>query len=248
MKAIVLTYDRVRAIREHAILKYQQLWPDHPFLFRIPYQTLLPNPAPDREYVKTPPALKATTLNLLQDLDDEEWVFWCIDDKFPMAFDMPNVNALTAWVQGSVPDSVSAILFCRCCRLLHPEYLTGRRIVDPNGNVYLERKAYEQIWIPQFLRVKVIRHLFTSFPDEIPGAKLMDGYVRRLAKPASHQLYVTESNLAVFGESTRKGILTAVCYRSFLEQGLPLPDWHREVDPRGLVRGELPGFNPAALQ
>ena len=46
MKAIVLTFDRHRAITQHLMLQYQRLWPDHPFRFRIPYQHLH---APDTE-------------------------------------------------------------------------------------------------------------------------------------------------------------------------------------------------------
>jgi hypothetical protein len=33
MKAIVLTCDRYRALTEHMIRKYEELWPDHPFVF-----------------------------------------------------------------------------------------------------------------------------------------------------------------------------------------------------------------------
>ena len=40
IKAIVLTCDRWRAITRHLILKYERLWPDHPFIFHVPYQEL----------------------------------------------------------------------------------------------------------------------------------------------------------------------------------------------------------------
>ena len=40
IKAIVLTCDRFRAITRHLILKYERLWPDHPFVFHVPYQEL----------------------------------------------------------------------------------------------------------------------------------------------------------------------------------------------------------------
>src|SRR3954454_5179235 len=40
IKAIVLTCDRFRAITRHLILKYERLWPDHPFIFQVPYQEL----------------------------------------------------------------------------------------------------------------------------------------------------------------------------------------------------------------
>ena len=40
IKAIVLTWDRSRAITDHMILQYERLWPDHPFVFHIPFQNL----------------------------------------------------------------------------------------------------------------------------------------------------------------------------------------------------------------
>ena len=38
MYAIVLTYDDNHNIANHMIYKYTNLWPNHPFIFRIPYQ------------------------------------------------------------------------------------------------------------------------------------------------------------------------------------------------------------------
>src|SRR5205809_71793 len=35
IKAIVLTCDRWRAITRHVILKYERLWPGHPFVFHV---------------------------------------------------------------------------------------------------------------------------------------------------------------------------------------------------------------------
>jgi len=40
MKAIVLTCDKYRVLTEHMILKYDKLWSNHPFCFRIAYQDL----------------------------------------------------------------------------------------------------------------------------------------------------------------------------------------------------------------
>ncbi len=242
MKAIVLTHDRMRAVTEHMLFHYARLWPDHPFRFRIPYQTLSGPADPLREYVAAPAPIKQTVLTLLRDLDDEQWVYWCIDDKYPVAFDLRRVRQLTGWVLGDIPEAISGLVFCRCCKLLQDEYLTGAAITDPWGGVLLERSGYEQIWMPQFLRVKVIRHLFEAFPDEIPYAKVMDDLKQQVDKPASHRLYVVRDNAAMFGESTRRGVLTQVCHDSFVRYRLALPAWHREVDPKGLIRGELPGW------
>jgi hypothetical protein len=76
VKAIILTFDRYRAITEHMMLKYRELWPDHPFTFRIPYQRLDGSATKDREYVRTPDPIRETALTLLADLEDEECIHW----------------------------------------------------------------------------------------------------------------------------------------------------------------------------
>ena len=35
-----MTCDRYRAVTQHMILQYERLWPKHPFVFMVPYQTL----------------------------------------------------------------------------------------------------------------------------------------------------------------------------------------------------------------
>ena len=57
MKAIVLTFDRHRAITQHLILQYERIWPDHPFRFRIPYQQLRGPDSERVEYVESPPEI-----------------------------------------------------------------------------------------------------------------------------------------------------------------------------------------------
>src|SRR5436305_13654511 len=82
IKAIVLTCDRYRAITQHLIFQYHRLWPDHPFVFHIPYQELGGEDTERIKYRQAPSDIKATVLHLLADIDDEEWVYWSVDDKY----------------------------------------------------------------------------------------------------------------------------------------------------------------------
>jgi len=72
MKAIVLTFDRHRAITQHMILQYKRVWPDHPFCFRIPYQNLGGINSDQLQYLRTPGEtpedIPAAVLELLADL------------------------------------------------------------------------------------------------------------------------------------------------------------------------------------
>jgi hypothetical protein len=120
MKAIVLTYDRHRAITEHMILQYERLWPDHPFVFRVPYQNLRGTDSERIKYLKAPggkPAdIPATVLQLLADVDDDEWVYWCMDDKYPIRLATEKIARLVSHAIQS--PKMSGLLFCRCRQLL----------------------------------------------------------------------------------------------------------------------------------
>ena len=238
MKAIVLTFDRSRIITEHMILQYARHWPEHPFVFHIPYQHEDARGEDDarRRYLRTPRAIKATVLALLAGLDDNEWVYWCIDDKFPVQLEIAAIASMGA----ELAADMDGLLFCRCRETLHdPAALLPHTRTDAAGRVYLERRSWHQIWLHQFLRVKVLRGLFQGMPDDIDLAKEMDALKFAVPKPAAQRLYVTEKNYAVFGESTKAGRIMQGCHESILASGLTLPAHFAEHTGRRGVMGRL---------
>jgi hypothetical protein len=114
--------------------------------------------------------------------------------------------------------------------LLRPGSLLDEMVRGPAGTVLLRRKNYSQIWIHQFMRAKVLRHLFESFPEEISHARAMDYLKNRVALPTDHRLYVVERNLAVFGESTMGGRVTRNCGSSLRALGMDVPAGFEEMD------------------
>ena len=231
MKAIVLTCDKYLALAEHMIFQYDKLWPGHAFRFRIAYQKLKGKDSYKLEYKKTPVSIKATVLHLLEDLDDKKWVYWCIDDKYPISLDLKRIRNLASWISNIRSEDISGISFCHGKRLKEKD-LTGRSVRDSEGNVYLELNKYKRIWIHQFVRVKVIRYLFEQFPDVISPAKTMDELKRSAKLPSTHRLFVSKENLAVFGESTSRGMLTENCYKSIIKNKLALPEWFSKTNGR----------------
>ena len=219
MKAIVLTCDRYRAITEHMVLQYERLWPDHPFVFRIPYQNLASSETARTTYLRTPQGIRATVLQLIDDLDE-------IVDLIPDALRSP---------------VMSGLLFCRRGPTLDNPELTlhSRKWINPNGDVYLERKAWHQIWLHQLLKVKVLRHLFSHLPDRLSSPKEMDSLKDKIVKLPEHRLFVTKKNFAIFAESTNKGTITQNCYESIVKTDIEIPRWFRRHNGLYVTMGEL---------
>jgi hypothetical protein len=240
MKAIVLSFDRHRVMTQHMIAQYARLWPDHPFVFRIPFQTLSGANSVREEYIQTPPDIPDTILKLIVDLDDEEWIYWCADDKYPIDLRTEKFTELFGY--GSEQTDVAGLLCCRCrITLDQPELslVPGSERITADGDVLLERRKWYQIWIHQFLRVKVLRYLFTNMPKEIPNAKAMDDLKNDIPKPDGLRLFVTQKNYAVFGESTQRGAITENCYRSIKANGLKVPEWFRQSNGNYVTMGQL---------
>src|SRR5258705_10816778 len=117
MKAIVLTFDRHRAITQHLMLQSQRLWPNHPFRFRIPYQQRRAKATARAEYIESPPEIPATGLRLIEDIEDEEWVYWCSDDKYAIRLIVEKVKELLNYALTA--SEISGLLFCRTRLTLH---------------------------------------------------------------------------------------------------------------------------------
>ena len=239
MHAIVLTWDRNRAMTEHMMLQYAKLWPDHPFVFHIPYQALRGDESDRVRYIKAPPAIRATVLQLINGADDEEWIYWCMDDRYPIQLKTEEISRLMAHATGS--RKMSGLLFCRCRALLNYPKTTlfPAKYRGHAGQIYRERRGWHQIWIHQFLKIKVLRHLFSHLPAELPNANAMDKLKHEVPKLREHRLFVTRENFAVFGESTRRGAITQNCYESAMRAGLTLPEWFQQPNGERVILGRL---------
>lgn len=233
--AIVLSCNRYHPFAQHMINAYRALWPDCPFRFHVPFQpgTELALDDwiftdPDVETRATPESIKETVLTLVQDMRDEQWVYWCIDDKYPIAIDIDVLRQTCDWIF-TLPSSVVGITLCRARKLLDPHYLReGVFELSPWGERFLARATYRQFWFHSFLRVGFLRRTFGFFPAELDFAKQMDdllhldcGSERRI--PSSEMFLVSEGNHMILGESTTRGQITRNARDSFLSKGLPLP-------------------------
>jgi hypothetical protein len=163
---------------------------------------------------RTRGAISATVLDLIDGLDDEAWSTGASTTGTLFDSSSQRWTATEAVLADRLP-AVDGLLFCRWGNMWRPEHLLGDdRQEGPDGVRLLPRRDYSQIWLHQFLRVKVLRYLFRRFPEAVPEANVLDPLKHQVSLPADHRLYVVETNLAVFGESTSRGRVTRNCAAS----------------------------------
>lgn len=268
MKAIVLTCDKYIRLADHMIHTYQRIWPDNPFQFRVPYgeyphflkekygekieliqteaaKVIHPveNPIETAKDIKKVSLVKQTMLSLLEDIPDEEWIFWCMDDRYLIKLRTAEVNDLYQYIIAANEPDICLVTLSRKRRFLKPEYLKeGGEIITKNGQklletIYTNTTKVLDIWEHQFVRAKILRRIFKSFPDRAFIPKEMDFFVKE--KLIGEKCYVPEKNIIVFGESTNRGQLTENCVASHKKWKLEIPN-NFEISQKYHVTGELP--------
>lgn len=239
MKAVINTFDKYQAFAKHSILACEHEWLDNPFTFLLPYNKERPHlkklqPRVDIQPIRTPRSIRETVLTLLQKVGDEEWFFWMMDDNYFLDLDYELANYLYSSLE-TMPEA-DGISFIRARKLQNGQALSGVKLTREKL-VFLERKDYSQIWLPQFLRGKVMKYLFRHLPSKIDEPKNMDDLKYKIGLPSEHNLYVTRNNYACIGESTHRGKITRNCMKSFARYNLE-PPTHLPVSEERIIIGD----------
>jgi hypothetical protein len=187
-------------------------------------------------------------LGLLEGLPDDGWVYWCIDDKYPIWIDLPVVRRTLAALD-AMPPQVAGLCCSRRLSARRERAIArphdGGRLSEERADClrvaglrFRKRTDYKRIWLHQFLRVRVLRGLFGGFPEIVAVAKKMDDLIEQAVLPPEDGLYVLDRNAMVFGESTHRGMLTLNCAESLgRERGVPEGF---EIAPKRMVIGRRP--------
>lgn len=244
--AIVLTYDRYKVFADHMIHSYNTNWPGHPFIFHLPFQREEVKIFFEEKYgervkmVYANPSIRTTMDILLDEIADEEWVYWCMDDRYLIKANYQRIERIYQWL---VTDAKAlAIDGIKCITRLGaqlPEhlYFDKYQLASPQGETFLRRKSYLMIWIHQFIKGKVLKDLFEHIPGSLRSAKEMDYIVEQLVIPREYHLYSCRDSLMVMGESTSRGKITKNCARSLIDNGFKIPQGF-SVTNKQIVSGE----------
>ena len=225
MKAIVLSCDKYHPMAHHMILTYKTKWPSNKFTFRVPWNSEFPSNIKDKfgeciEPVKSDIEFKKTIYTLIEDLDDDEWVYWCIDDKYLIDIDESIANEVTRFVESNNDPELYGVTFGFVGEIR--KRARGKPKIKTNEDLtFILRKPDYHQWLHQFYRVKVLK-AFCDYLIEPPKykAKQMD-YHKKL--PDAGKYLTLSHNIITCGESTSRGKITKNCVTSFSEYGLELP-------------------------
>lgn len=244
--AIILTFDSNIIFVDNLLCRMQMHWPKVELIYRIPYNTKKPDFLRDKypdiifEFIKTQPPIKETVLSLVSDLSNEDWIYWCIDDKFPLDINSGKANVLINWLRNQKDDNICGITFAKVRRLRDKNnlILSDNILISGQLNLVARKSFQKQFWMHQFFRVKIIKQVFESFPDYNFKAKLMDDFILNVQLDPSYKFYVTNKNLVVFGESASRGISTKSLQRSLVYCGIDNYS-EKEFSTKNILIGRL---------
>ena len=254
MKALVLTFDKYRPFAEHMIMCYEDLWPNNPFTFRVPYQSEEVKESFEKifgqkvEMIKSPSGIVDTMFALSDDLDENEWVYWCMDDRYPIKLNVYELEKMYQWVLSPKGAELTALMFISAPRCWTPNRCYGKKYqIKAMGQRYVRRKDFMMIWNHQFMRVGFCRFFFNHFPRDMKSAKQMDFIRDTILLPDHYKLYMLDHNIAIYGEHTSRGMVSKTCVKSFEEKGLPIPEGFEISDKEMITGNTTPWDNRKAI-
>src|SRR5262245_55635527 len=198
MQAIVLTFDRQLEVANLVVESYNRLWPGCPFVFRIPYQERSVHDlfrAPNVRLVKSPSPIRATIARLLEGCADEQFVYWSIDDRFPVRILDPNgLRAVYQYVLAGAPGFDALRLGSLTQQALEqgardetfpPMMVGGVRFFPQQGNMQFG------FYMPQFIRAGVLR-AYLLHPDLPADYGIRAFHVWLEGQDVRHRIYAPE--------------------------------------------------------
>ena len=106
--------------------------------------------------IESPPAIKASMTALLDGLDSAEWVFWCVDDRFPIALDAARATRIAEQL-GGLAETVEEV---KLLRWKEP-WLSERMVIgETRFRPQAPGSRARGFWHHHFVRAGVLRAAF----------------------------------------------------------------------------------------
>jgi hypothetical protein len=214
------------------IATYKNIWPSNPFIFRVPYQKnksyLSDKYGESVEMVESPPEIVRTILNLVDGIDENEWIYWCIDDKYLVWIDERKANEYYNWITTQRDQDIYGLCFHRAFNLWNNNIDPDKKLKIGFNRTLLQRRRWQNFWLHQFYRAKVIQEIVGNFPGEPDYPREMDRWVNKPIT-GNRKLYVTKKSIALFGESSRNRRLLHNASVSLKKHNIAVPDDYKTL-------------------
>ena len=233
MHAIVLSFDRHAAFVELLYKKYMVLWDQCPLNFRVPFNDANSNRSynflknkDNVELIQTPGDIRSTMINLLLGVDDEEWVYWCIDDRYPLELDAESVHGVYTYIGTEPEPELNAI---RLFRWREP--ITTGGLTISNTRFYpVSPYGIYGFWHHHFVKAKILKKAFLT--NDLAAKYLIDDINFRFHHPTEwcelvENTMVPERAMIKLAEPCIDGRLTTNAIRDMKETDCDLPP----IDP-----------------
>ncbi len=226
---MVLTFDAQIGFADLLVQRYDQLWPSHPFEFLIPYQdaggvpTSL-NDNPRCRLVRAAGDIRSSMTALLDGVEDGDWVFWAIDDRYPIQVCEPDrLDQVTRAVMANEAPDIGAVRLLRW-----KENLSTETVVLGGVEFRLQQPGDTRgFWIHQFVRAGVLREVFLN--EDLPmvySIRVLHAAYRARGRPRmSERILVPSQSLLYFAEPCTSGKLISAARDDLMAAGCMPPDY-----------------------
>lgn len=162
IKAIILTYDQQIGFAELVYKKYMELWPNCPFIFKVPFNNKNKcrsynffKEKNNTELIKSDVNIQKTMSILLKEFNEEEWIYWCIDDRYPIKIDVSILDGLSSLIKNNQLDNYNAVKLYNNCSL------TNKEVNIFNNKFFIQKpKSMFGFWNHHFCKTKYIKYFF----------------------------------------------------------------------------------------
>lgn len=245
MNAIVLTFDKQIGFAELVYKSYQHLWPDCPLEFRIPVNDRETNASmsyfkdqPRVTLVDTPSDIRSTMVNLLAGIPSSEWVFWCIDDRYPVSLDVPKISSIYDTITAGKAHDLLAIKLMTWRETLSSK---AQQVGDQSFRVQAPVGLFG-FWHHYFCRAGVLRYFFESghLPMGYRIGDLTKVFHNNKPLPALHHTLVPDENIISLGEPCVNAELTENGLHALQTRNCPIPPYPRAEMSKSFFNKDIP--------
>lgn len=228
MKFIILTYDQQIGLANLVVKKYSSLIRDSKVEYFIPSNSLISfeEHGDNIVIIQTQSDIISTMKSLLQGIDDDEWVYWAIDDRYPISGDFEFISKfIDVFNKDPCKDfgrKITAI------KLTHwGETLSTDEFSLFDYDFYRqEPSGMFGFWHHQFIRSGLLKDIFYRLnPSNINNISLLNDYHNEVSSELFIDSYVPSKNIISMGEPLIQGMLTLNGVEELEKFGCTIPDY-----------------------